>query len=126
MKRAVTPLTLFALMLISSVAWACPVGEEDRSLVALFVAPFLAFPYTLFGAGVIASQARSWFKRPFVGWMLGTLGAWVACTLGAGVGFAISGIDGLVSNVEATIILSTPLVFGVAYLMLLHARRPKR
>ena len=124
MKRDVTPLSLFALTLFSSAAWACPTYETTY-VDALIAAPFVALPYTLLAAGVIAFQASSWFKRRLAGWVLATLGAWAICTLGVAVGFAISEIDGFSRNVEAAILLSTPLVFQVAYLMRLHARRPK-
>lgn len=130
MNRIAALPALFALMLTSTAAWACPVGPESELFFGLFLAPFLAIPFTLFATGVIAVQARQWFVRPVRGWLFATFGAWFAATVGgiAGIGIAYvatqAGIEA--RNVLTTIVLSTPFVFQVAYLMRLHSRRPTK
>lgn len=126
MKRIATLSTLLALMTLSTTAFACVSGPESMILVGLIVAPFMAIPYTLFGTSVIATQARTWFRRPLRGWFFGTFGAWFASAVGAAAGFSaahlVEAAEVGTNNLIGALILSTPLVFQVAYLMWLHTR----
>lgn len=128
MKRISILATLFGLMSVSATAFACG-GEANMFVIGLFIAPFLALPYTLFGTAVIASQARQWFRRPWLGWIIGTFGAWVACSAGGVAGFGLAQLAKAsqlhADNLQGALILSTPFVFEVAYLMWLHSRRPR-
>ena len=89
----------------------------------------MAIPYTLFGTSVIATQARTWFERPFRGWFVATFGAWFASAVGTVSGFGAAQLlehaDIGTKNLSSVIVLSTPLVFQIAYLMWLHTRAPR-
>lgn len=130
MKRIATLSTLLALMSIAAPAWACMSGPESMILIGLILAPFMAIPYTLFGTSVIATQARTWFARPIRGWFLATFGSWFASAVGVTAGFGAAQLvemaDIATDNLTGALILSTPLVFQVAYLMWLHNRAPRQ
>ena len=130
MKRLAATLNLTLFILLPATAWACMSGNDYLFVIGLMVAPFLALPYTLFGSAVIASQARTWFDRPFAGWFKASFGAYFACVVGGIAGFgaahlvAASGFD--MNHLESAIILSSPLVAQVAQLMWLHTRAQRR
>ncbi len=126
MKQSIVVLsTLTALMSTASVAWAC--GGDGSFIMWLVLAPFMAIPYALFGTTVIAAQAREWFQRPWLGWLTASVGGWAAAAAGvaSGCGVAVLGDSAqLASHAQTALVFSTPLVFTIAYLMWLHARRP--
>lgn len=123
------PLSLAAL-LIPATAWACGPTGEDLWILGVIAAFFLAMPYALFTSIVAASQAKKWFQtfRRFRGWVGATIGAYAIGVVGSLAGFGAAwAVESLISSskdgLQIALIFSTPLVFQVAYMMWLHARR---
>lgn len=126
MKKTTAFVTFTTISLAATTAWACgPTGGEFWMFAPLF-ATFLAAPYAVFSAIVIAAQRRTWFApRPhrFWSWLKSSIGAWFFISLGSTLGLGLAFALGDFGNLQVAIALSTPLVAAVAHLMWLHSRR---
>lgn len=119
---------LVAASMYSSTAWACMRGDDFLFIMGFILAPFVAVPYTLLGTSAIAIHARQWYAKPRRGWFIGTIGAYLAAMVGVVLGFGAAQLATTLDsdNLESVLILSTPLVVEVAYLMWLHVRAQRR
>lgn len=129
MRTTTTLTTLTALMLASSTAWACgPTGQELRNFFVIMM-PLLTLPYALFGSVVIAARSNGWYNHGtrLRRWFVASLGAGLAATVGgwAAMAFALLELD-IPNETSFAMVVSTPLVFEVAYLTWLGSRARRR
>lgn len=126
--RTISTLPIFAgLMLAASTAWACPMGTQDIMKLAVIAMPILTMPYWLFGTAVIAARSHGWYpKRRLRSWLVASIGAVIAATLGGIVGAALMLHAMPTSDAGFAVFLSTPLVVEVAYLSWLGSRARRR
>lgn len=124
MNRTATAAVFALTMLIASPAWACGPAVSDQGFLVI-IAMAVTIPFAAMSSLVLAVMGRRW-KLGFWAWLRTSVASVGAAAVGAGVSMAIIDVLDLSNDPAIALVLTTPLITSLAYLMWIRSGRLAR